>query len=663
VTNQIYNYALIKALYDEGEDYLDSFWPFVIMTIPAKTPTNTYQPSIDVTQIQKKIETAYSLEMPLHVLSVLLLRAEGKKYIERANPSKYFLSDTGFSYVKTLENDKTVERRITSLLESIKKFFGEKGITLNVQEVQGLLTHFIQVNLDYLINCINPKVTPINPPIVDGNEKFLLEYFSLVDKQEPVNYEIIENMVYGSIISSLLYFEDPQEIKNMETQKFSNCRVYIDSNFLFSFLGMHMDEFTEPAEELLKILKANGFEIRIFSFTIDEVTLVLSAFNDESHKYPIGLRVESIYSALKRKNWTKTDVREFIINIEHTLQQNGILIDWVKDVNLRNYQVSEGLRAKISQYKPEQMRISQNHDLAAIEKIKEIRQNPVRKIEDAKALFLTSDGRLSKYNFENDHKDFGTICEVIVDRLLTNIIWLKNPKTKIPLKSIIAVHSHDLFVNRRVWDRFFNVLQDLKKTGKVTNNGLATLFLHNYLEDSLKSIEEIDAEKISEKFVIDEIEKIRLKNEELEEKKEEEYRNKSSHYEEKIKELEANSKEKEAEFIKNLESVTLAKSKAEQAEKEWAAKVQDIKTNIRAKSEVITNFRINVLRFSFVIIFISIILVSIYLNIPIQYLALAISATGIGGIAGIWAFISKKRNWLLTRIYEKKLKEAKLDEI
>jgi len=30
----IYTYALIRSLCDQGEDYIDSFWPFVIKVLP-----------------------------------------------------------------------------------------------------------------------------------------------------------------------------------------------------------------------------------------------------------------------------------------------------------------------------------------------------------------------------------------------------------------------------------------------------------------------------------------------------------------------------------------------------------------------------------------------------------------------------------------------------
>jgi hypothetical protein len=49
--DSIYTYALIKALYDEGEDYIDSFWPIVVKTIPSNQ-------SVTSSFIQRKLKVA-----------------------------------------------------------------------------------------------------------------------------------------------------------------------------------------------------------------------------------------------------------------------------------------------------------------------------------------------------------------------------------------------------------------------------------------------------------------------------------------------------------------------------------------------------------------------------------------------------------------------------
>jgi len=209
--------------------------------------------------------------------------------------------------------------------------------------------------------------------------------------------------------------------------------------------------------------------------------------------------VDTLYSSLNKQGWTKTRAKEFVANIESILQENGIEIEWEEDIDLNTYSPkNEDLRNLIREYKPLQSVYHQNHDLAAIEKIEELRGKPIRKIEDSKVFFLTSDIRLSRLNFTKmGHKENGTVCEAYLDRLLTNILWLKDPCMELPLKSIIAAYSRDLFIKRRIWDKFYEALQQLRQEKKVDDENISTLFYHGYIEDILKDIDEQESDKIT----------------------------------------------------------------------------------------------------------------------------------------------------------------------
>ena len=650
----IYTYALIKALYDEGGDYVDSFWPFAVKAIPQKK-------SVTSTYIQKRLEKNFNLKVPLHVLEIILARAEGRNYIERerhepTNTTKYRLTEVGLDYSTKLETDKEVDRRINALLESVRRFFEGKSISLSLDQIRESLIYFLHKNIDFLVECINPsvKVSELAPPKFKGYDRYLLEYIKSADHQEPDNYKILQDMVMGSVISVLLYVKEPEEIAALETKKFGHCQVFLDTNFVFSILGLHTEEFNEPAKELLALLKGNDFDLKVFGFTVNEISRVINLFHKESRYYPTTIRVDTLYSNLKRKGWRKTDAREFIINVEQTLQQQGITIEWTKDANLHNYTPNEGLVDAIKKYKPLQSVFHRNHDLASIEKIRELREKTIRRIEDSKALFLTSDARLNRFNFvEFGHKQNGTICETILDRLLANILWLKNPHTEPPLKSIIAAHSRGLFVDRRVWDRFYEVLQELKREGKISDEDISTLLWHSYVEDALRPIEETETSKITPQFVLEEIEKAEKLREEALEKRIEGI--------EKSKEEEMKMKLKKAkdEFLESLEQST---SEVEmRKEREWLDKIQAIKEGLRDHSRTTAANRSNLYTLAFALAYIAVVMVA-YFVIPSDVLALILTVVGGGGIIGLWKFRSKMRSWLLERTYRQKLKETKLAE-
>jgi len=387
----VHTYALIRALYDEGQDYIDSFWPFVVEIIQSNQ-------SITKKLIQTKLKKVFNMEVPLHVLGMILARAEKRGYVQhqRAEPMnviQHSLTKAGLDYSTKLETRKEVDRRVYALLEDMKKFFKEKGISLSYSKIQMLLVYFLQKNIDSLIERINPSanLTKLDPRKFKASDRYLVEYIESAEQQKPDNYRTLEDMVFGSITSALLYVDDPEEIIKIRTTKFKQCQVFLDTNFVFSILSLHAGVFNEPAKELLALLKKYGFNLKVFSFTVDEICRVINSYHKVHYRYPTSIRVNTLYSRLKIKGWSKTDAREFIINIEQILQQHGITIEWMKAVNLDKYSPEEGLEDAIKRYKPDQSAFPRNHDLLAIIRIQELRGKTIRRIEDSKAFFLTSD--------------------------------------------------------------------------------------------------------------------------------------------------------------------------------------------------------------------------------------------------------------------------------
>ncbi|GAJ20962.1 unnamed protein product, partial [marine sediment metagenome] len=222
--------------------------------------------------------------------------------------------------------------------------------------------------------------------------------------------------------------------------------------------------------------KKYGMKLKIFDFTVSEICRVINGYVREEYRYTKSVRVDSIYSGLKRKGWHRSDAREFIMNIDRKLLELGIDIEITK-FDILNYKpINSNLRPLIAHYKHGQDRFHQNHDIAVIELIKSRRGQDVRNIEDSKLFFLTSDRGLNRFNFfEMGHQKNGTVCEAILDSLLTNILWLKKPEAKISLKSLIAVYSRGLFVKKRIWDRFYEILREMKMGGDITDKSISTL--------------------------------------------------------------------------------------------------------------------------------------------------------------------------------------------
>ena len=262
---------------------------------------------------------------------------------------------------------------------------------------------------------------------------------------------------------------------------------------------------------------------------------------------------------------------------------------------------------------------------------------------------------MSRFNLiEEGHKQTATICETILDRLMTSILWLKNPSTKLSLKTIIAAHSRGLFVNRRVWDHFYDVLQKLKREGKIGDDDIGTLFWHSYLEDTLRSIEENEVYKVTPDFVLENIE-------EAERLRDQAIKNQMKTIEKtKDKEMEMKLRMKEKAFSETLkQSLSDTESRKD---KEWLDKIQSIREGIREDSDGKARFRSIVLTLVVELVVIGAIVIG-YLLLPNDVLDLILTGVGFGGMVGIWQLRHGIRERLFRRIHMRKLKEANLDKI
>ncbi|GIV96724.1 MAG: hypothetical protein KatS3mg057_1381 [Herpetosiphonaceae bacterium] len=547
MSKELYTYSMIRTLYDEGEDYIDSFWPFVLAVMP------TNRSRVDLETIQRSVTSQYGLNIPRHSLTVIINRAKRKGYLSQSNKT-YVLSDAGRSYISRFETQRETDRRLNHLFRNAQEFLNKRfKREYTVDEVERIIDIFIRENLSLFEQFLDFEKAPA--PLTSAEratlkdyEGALFDYFLEIEQSNPIIYQTMYDIVCGSIISSIIYGERIEEV----TKRFAATTVFLDSNFLFNVLGLHFDEVNRPAQELFTLMKAEGsFNFRVFDVTIQEMVRVLRNYPKHSDIYVPDIKVRSIYSSLKMKGWTKSTVDEFIASIDKTLINHGISIEKTGVIITKHNDIPDQQRVLIERHKPFQYLYGQIHDLFVIDYIKRFRGRDFRRIEEANVIFLTSDLRLARYNFhECGHKDNATVSEVISDRLLTNLLWLKNPQVlnKISLRSIVSLHSHHLFIERKIWDKFIKMVKKLRNDGTISEQDVANLLYNQRIQDLLMHFEREEIDSINESWVIGNIKQVK---EEIDQQKETEQANQKAALDE---ELEKTKREKEQELQQILEA-------------------------------------------------------------------------------------------------------------
>ncbi|NJE85484.1 hypothetical protein E3E23_06555 [Thermococcus sp. CX2] len=537
---KLYSYALIHALHREGHDYIEVFYPFVLRALPQDFSYSK------IKDIRDMINLRFGFDIPRYALETIIKRAIKDEYIEYNNKKhEYVLTKKGLEFIQSIDDiEEKQKRRLNKFLLDMTEFINRNSPSSTPKyqkdRVEEGFFRFIESNINLLIGFLSSHISPFPEEKEKSKEQRKLDieiykYIKHIYENNDDMFEIFQEIILGSIISIALFYDHTdQNIK----EKFTPLTIYLDSNFLFSLFELHTKERNKATKELFDMIKKySQFKIKVFDFTLAEMVRVVKGYPTAISKYSSKIRVDSLYDILRKKGWKEPQVNYFIATLEDSVKELGIEIEHT-DIDLNRYSPDcvdnpSEIRLKLAKYKPQSMYNSdtaffesQNHDLASICLIQKKRGKSPRKIENAEYIFLTSDLKLSKFNLETfGHKISGTIPEVIPDRLLATILWLKDPtlNPNLPVHVIIASYSNTLLVARGIWEKFYQIVLRLKESGKISQDDIATLFYHDYIETVLLEFSEEEIDEINEEFVLKSIEEATKKMEkDIEKRKEQE---------------------------------------------------------------------------------------------------------------------------------------------
>ena len=245
--------------------------------------------------------------------------------------------------------------------------------------------------------------------------RYTLEFFEYIEKCKPAVFLTLKKLIMGSIICILV-----KKDRNILQTKMDPLKVFLDTNIVFSILGYHHPWISTLARELFIMLQENKFDLYVLDFTLDEIRRVLSTYKNANYSGRRKIRVASMRSRLRNLGISNVEINEILANLEDVLLEKYNIAVFETGQLLQDYQIDEKDILLLRNYKKNSPQVSVEHDLKAIEVIKRVRGKKFGKLEKSRAIFLTSDHRLTRYNFERDHQMDSTINEVILDQLEVN---------------------------------------------------------------------------------------------------------------------------------------------------------------------------------------------------------------------------------------------------
>lgn len=509
-------YAMLRTLYDHDKDHIDCFVPLILCALPSYDDE-----PVSVSDLQHALRDRYHLVIPQESLNIVLTRCKrlDKKrrnvfYVDfDGNPTRYRLTQEGVVALGRIISESNVRRAINEMLSDAKQYISSHcNVVMSTQEIEDTISSVVQQNTESLAifmasdrmsgTSLDDILPHLRVTTSREHERAVLSYFQYADQQRAQQFNTLKTMVAGSIIAATVHSPQFSELD----RRLHSTTAVLDSNFLFRIFDFDHEELCAAAKELFQLMQACGrFRFQVFDFTVDEMTRTLRVAGERENQYVMSVRVGNMPSAIKSRGITPSAIREFTSSIESKLAQKRISII-PTPVRLNKFQPQdhdmwESLYERKRLVKREISKNVINHDIAAIERIKILRNRRARKLEDSGYLFVTSDHLLATHNaIDWDHKEDETVPECVSDRSLTALLWIKYGDLRggMAVESIVSMHSSGLIIDEQVWDKFAALMRKLRSEGRIEIDGMSALLRSDGLEDMLGAVGE---EGLSESFV------------------------------------------------------------------------------------------------------------------------------------------------------------------
>ncbi len=513
--------AILKINYDNGNDYIDNFVPF-ILNLVAKNKYTTFEVSL----LKKDFEKEYGLVIPSAPLTVILKRAVKKGYLKRGNnqfsPILNKIVDCDFS-----STSQEQERKLGSV---VQKFISFVKTNYNVENSSTIAEAYL---LDFLKNddlrtVFNAQTAPsifagLSASSSLGNQSryFVAKFIENVCKNDQLTFGFLSDLAMGQILAHTILNPNIQDYQG----RFKGQAFYLDVAFLFGLLGIDGYEAKDLCQEIADTLKENEATLFVFRHTFDEfMTMMETDLRSLEQIDTSTVNLRKISRSLKSfilRGASPSDVLRIISTAELNLQKFGISVidapDWEKT---KKHQASESkLRlAIIKAYRDENpsfdarsKSFTLQKDIDSISAIQRLRKSthPVS-LSVAQHTMITGNPALAAATNSFVNRGFSFAIPPCLHHLfIGTLLFIETPTraTRINEKKLIADAYAAMRPSDELIKKYWMVVDQLSKAGSITSEEYillkSSVVARNMLQEKTQGLVNKVDRDLAQKILLD----------------------------------------------------------------------------------------------------------------------------------------------------------------
>lgn len=508
--NALYTVSMLSAMLENGTgNYLDLLTPFVLYSLP-----NTADSKISVDEVTDKMREFGFKDFPHktteRILDRLCKANENRiTYVRSSTVNKkraYWVS-TAYSTAEFDTNRYEMRRKIDGILKAMQGYFETHFYhnTLALDEIRSKLIAFFENNgLTVIQNVGELKLLQKET----GSDSFEVARFVLdeYDKKSLI-YDDLCEVTKGFLTYKALYFFTDDH-KNSMDSKFRDVTFYLDCSLVLDALGYDTPEDEKAIRELIRLVRRNGGEVKVFRHTTEEAAKLIEAFANQLH-HKNRFRLDGLAS----KDFSKEILLMLAGQVANTLKSN-VQVDTVDDPTLEDAQNHVHYLGEVEIIDWLKQNRTKNGDITysdeerfgfdakSLNAISMLRggYHP-NYIEHAKAMLVTQDMWLNRCLRDLYSERFKTeLLFSISDTELVSLLWLRDYKeaSNLPSDILIANAHAACRVSQEVMDRAIQIANSMVEAGTLNLDAALLITAHpdfkGYLAEHVRNNPEMLSE-------------------------------------------------------------------------------------------------------------------------------------------------------------------------
>lgn len=471
-------YAMIKSGW-LPDNIKDTFYPFFITLL--YNEANTYK----MENLSQKFEEKYGFSISHFILSYLLERAMRENCVEIQNDRIIILRDKIDK--KLLIDEIQVDEENARIIDFLKDFVKSYDETeINLDKAFEILDLFLK---RYDFNIISSSLD-----FSDDEQNvfmyFFIDYVRKIHNENTQQYNTLVSICEGNMIRSML-LNDNIEINNI----YKGQCIFLDTPVVLQVLGFCGEYLEKEYKFLVSSWIKQGANVYVYRHTVLEIDEVLQTAERYVESIDIDIsRSSKVLLYFRELRYKRSDVRQIIVQLNVLLKDNSILVYEDIEIDDRYSENEEEIKASIIEQYQKNARYERDYgnasfidcDVRSIWNTYMLRKdNQVRKINEAKALFITNNrGIIAAVNNYNNKYYKLSLSPVIRDTYIGMLVVANNLSTTTDYvsRNLIAVCSSAYKPTTSIKQNYLKEVTELRKKSSITEDDY--ILLKNYPEVS-----------------------------------------------------------------------------------------------------------------------------------------------------------------------------------